>query len=136
MSSNSDQPKEIIWVFIVIVLALFIAAVAVFSRAQKGYPPAGGTESSSPTGTARDYTVTYANRVFSPTTIRVKPGDTVVFVNLSSSNIKILSNDTALLMSGDIPAQGKYMVKFINEGIFHYTNALESSESGIIVVKK
>lgn len=132
------------WLMIIAALILLGAAVTIFGPTSGGGPVASGsiTPSTTETPQPRIYTVSYKNRVFSPTNLRIHVGDTVRFRNDSLVSMRIVSelpptgSDAAGFDSvGEIPNGSFFAVTFAVKGTYNYHNARNTGEVGSIIVR-
>ena len=133
-----------IWLFIILVLVLFGAAVMFFSRnnpdLQAGITP---VITESPSIAPKLYTVYYQLSIFSPTNLRIHVGDSVKFLNNGGQPMHVISNSTstgALQLVGfdsigDIQPNGAFTYTFTQAGIFGYHNVKNPDETGTVIVK-
>lgn len=112
------------------------------TRAQQ-QAPAGVPESQKPvTPPAQEAIVTYTDSGFSPATLRVKAGTTVIFKNQASDGMWVASNPhpvhTGLpgfdALQNISPGQS-YQFKFATKGTWGYHNHLQPGEGGTIIVE-
>ena len=129
---------------IIAALILLGAAVTIFGPTSGSEPMASGSVTLSPTETRqpRIYTVSYKNRVFSPTNLRIHVGDTVRFRNDSLVSMRIVSelpptgSDAPGFDSvGEIPNGSFFAVTFAVKGTYNYHNARNTGEVGSIIVR-
>lgn len=132
------------WLMIIAALILLGAAVTIFGPTSGSEPMASGSVTLSPTETRqpRIYTVSYKNRVFSPTNLRIHVGDTVRFRNDSLVSMRIVSelpptgSDAPGFDSvGEIPNGSFFAVTFAVKGTYNYHNARNTGEVGSIIVR-
>lgn len=105
-------------------------------------PISGTTPTPTATTTApKTVEVTYTTAGFSPSTITIKKGDTVKFINNTSSGIKPASNphpvhtDYPEFVSPDDIAQGgSWSFTFTKVGTWGYHNHRNESKTGTIIV--
>ena len=78
---------------------------------------------------------------FSPQTLTIKKGDTVLWINKSGKNVTVNSdshpthNLYKFLNKGEFASGSSVQVTFEQEGTFTYHNHLNPSQKGTIVVK-
>lgn len=119
--------------YIVIVAALIILGIgAFFSSRTKPDSGNDGTNSEGPN-------VVYTNSGFSPQTITVGVGTTIVFTNQSDNQMWVASdphpvhtNHPSFDQIGD---ENKYAFTFTEIGMYSYHNHLVPSSAGTIVVE-
>ena len=149
--------KNIIYIFVV--LALLIASLLSFRNSKEENPPVNeetkneqvtegtvtkteiSTETESTQTTPSTYEVVYGAEGFSPSTIEIKIGDTVVFKNESGKGMWIASdphpihNENPEFDAGISTANGNsWSFTFTKDGTFSYHNHLNSSFKGKVVV--
>ncbi len=120
------------------------------SDMQTGVPPAAQNPSAVPPATNSQYIVTYTNSGFSPNTLAVPRGGTVMFKNSASDGVRVSSNPhpihngyptTGGCVSSTfdscaiIPPGGSWSFTFGIRGSWGYHNHLNPSEGGTIVVQ-
>lgn len=88
------------------------------------------------------YTVSYTDNGFSPSTIEVKVGSTVQFINNSSREMSVASAGiggfgavTMLNQQGSVKRGGTFKATFTGVGAWNYMNRLWQGDKGTIVVK-
>lgn len=132
------------WLMIIAALILLGAAVTIFGPTSNGEPVASGsvTPSIIETPQPRIYTVSYKNRVFSPTNLRIHVGDTVRFRNDSLVSMRIVSElpptgseAPGFDSVGEIPNGSFFAVTFAVKGTYNYHNARNTGEVGSIIVR-
>ena len=141
-----------------LVILVMLSAVILVSGCTSYAPPAnpGGngpgvspTPSGSPTVSpspspggigAKTYTVTIKNFAFSPQTLTINKGDTVIWVNEDSAPHQIASNphpthtDLPGLVSGSLSTGQSYSFTFDKAGTFGYHCHIHPSMTGTIIV--
>jgi plastocyanin len=103
------------------------------------------SNSSSPTSdatsTAAKATITYSDSGYSPSTITVKTGDTVIIKNASSRSMQFDSDPHPVhttnpeLNVGSVPVGQEMSFVVDTKGTFGYHNHLNASQKGTIVVE-
>lgn len=88
------------------------------------------------------YTVYYTDKGFSPTTIEIKVGSTITFVNDSSKDMSIASAGiggfgavTLFNQEGSVGRGGTFKVSPSGVGAWNYMNRMWQGDKGTIVVK-
>lgn len=100
-----------------------------------------GTDSPTDAPAATETTITYSGSGFSPSTITVKTGDTVVIKNTSTRNVQFDSDphpahttNPELNVNDVAPGESRSFV--VNtKGTFGYHNHLNASQKGTIIVE-
>ncbi len=109
-----------------IMLAVVLASGCVQSPGQQNQnPPAGSGQ----TG------VTIQNFAFSPATLTVKAGDTVVWTNQDSSSHTVVSDSGSEIASGTLPQGGTYSHTFNSAGTYDYHCGIHQNMKGKIIVE-
>lgn len=120
------------WLLILLALCAFIGAVLVFGNGNAALIKNWQARLQQPAQTqTRQYIVVYTNGVFSPTNLRVRQGDSIVFRNASATSIKVVGQG---ISSEDIPAGAAWTTILASSGIFSYGNAYREQEHGTITV--
>lgn len=144
MESDEPKPNGIIWLFLVLVLIGFAAAVMYFERDNQGLIAAIQSPANylTPTRQARVYTVYYGLGVFSPTNIRIHVGDSVKFQNDSDTPIRVVSDRSGGVpeLAGfdsvnDVPSKDSFTFTFTESGTFGYHNGKNPSDEGTVIVR-
>ena len=112
------------WILILLVLLLFTGSVLILGKNVPSEPAFIQTPES------RQYTVIYKEGVFSPTNLRIRVNDTVVFENKSTAVIALAS-----FSSGDIIPDAVFSHRFLVPGMYAYHNDYKSQEQGTIIVR-
>ena len=88
------------------------------------------------------YTVSYTDKGFNPSTIEIKVGSTVQFINNSSREMSVASAGiggfgamTMLNQQGSVKRGGIFNATFTGVGAWNYMNRLWQGDKGTIVVK-
>ncbi len=71
---------------------------------------------------------------FSPVTLTVNAGDTVVWTNRDTANHQVVS-DRGAFVSAILAAGKSFSFKFDAAGTYHYRDALQPAEKGVVTVK-
>jgi plastocyanin len=74
------------------------------------------------------------NFMFMPTTLTVKAGDKVTWVNKDEEPHTVVS-DTGMFRSGAMDTDGSFSFKFDQPGTYHFTCSIHPRMVGTIVVK-
>lgn len=97
---------------------------------------------SASTNTAKKVTVNYTDNGFSPASITIKKGDTVVFVNQSSGSMWAASNPhpihtdySAFDEKATVDSGGSWSFTFEQVGTWSYHNHKSPSDTGTVVVE-
>ena len=119
------------WLLILVVLIAFTGAVLMFGRSDSTQiadwqAQVRGQSQRKP----RQYLVVYARGVFSPTNLRIRIQDSVLFRNESAETIRL-----SQFASGDIEPKSSFLYTFLSEGTYMYTNAVHQDEHGTITVR-
>jgi len=86
-------------------------------------------------------TVTYQNNAFSPGTVSIGVGDTVIFENKHSAPVRISSNPHPIhtshpdLESGSVPPSQTYEITFDEAVTVNYHNHFNPGATGRIIVE-
>lgn len=139
-TANPRTSGPHLWPFILLVLILMIAAVAILGT---GTPPEDmpPVSSSTPDHEARVYTISYRFGVFSPTNLRIRQGDTVRWRNESSQGIRVVAylapgEKNPLFDSvGTIEQNAYFSYVFSTAGVFDYYNAYNELQTGTVIVR-
>ncbi|MDO8676526.1 MAG: hypothetical protein Q7K16_02650 [Candidatus Azambacteria bacterium] len=144
MTDSDFKPKGAMWLFIILALMGFAAAVMYFSRNN----PMLANNSQAVSGyqanarQPRTYTVFYGLGVFSPTNIRIHVGDSVRFQNDGNVPMRVVSDSTNNIPDlagfdsvGEIPPKSVFTFTFGQAGIFGYHNVKNPSEEGTVIVR-
>lgn len=101
----------------------------------------GGTNPTTQTS-PQTYTVTYTSSGFTPSTITIKAGDTIIFKNNSNKDVWPASDphpthtDYPGFDPGQaIPPGGQWSFKFTKVGTWGYHNHLQPGQTGTVVVQ-
>jgi len=87
------------------------------------------------------YIVYYTDRGFSPSTITIKPGKSIHFVNSSNKAMSVATTEPNDQVRGEfnqgktVGKGGVYDFTFLKEGLWQYMNRNNSADKGMIVVK-
>lgn len=81
---------------------------------------------------AKNYTVNIANFSFSPSSITINAGDTIVWTNNDSAPHQIAGNGFG---SGALSNGQSYSFKFSSAGTYNYHCAIHPSMTGLVIVK-
>jgi hypothetical protein len=144
METDEPKPSGTIWLFVILILASFAAAVMYFGRGSKDLTITVQSSIHRPTPTRqpRLYTVYYSLGVFSPTNIRIHVGDSVKFRNDSNFPIRIVPDHSGGVQElagldsvNDISSNGFFTFTFTESGTFGYCNGKNPTEKGTIIVR-
>lgn len=127
---------------LIIIAVVLLAGVAFFVRQQKtDNKPAPKPTSINTIPMPVINKVTVENNGFSPSTITVKRGETVMWINKSGKNASV-NSDTyptnklyKFLNLGGFPADYSVQVAFPNIGTYTYHNQFIPSQKGTVIVK-
>lgn len=156
----TDYGKRPLWQWILIYLVIggvIYAGIYYFFLAKKGgYNQSGKyqtqqptiqqqvsptTSQTNPTAQQSQNTVTLTANGFSPTTLTIKAGQVVTWVNKSGMDATVNSDphpvhtDYPFLNLGSFPDGGKLSLTFDKPGTHGYHNHLNPSERGTIIVE-
>jgi len=120
------------WVALpLILLAAVLVSGCVQSPGQQNQnpPPGNPPPGSGQTG------VTIQNFAFSPATLTVKAGDTVVWTNQDSSSHTVVSDSGSEIASGTLSQGGTYSHTFNSAGTYGYHCGIHQNMKGKIIVE-
>lgn len=128
------------WLLIILALGLLAVSVSYFDPGVvvPVEPSATPTPTERP---ARVYTVTYKFGVFSPTNLRIHLGDTVIFRNEGTRDIRIAAQldprtkRPEFDSGGPVPPDSSFSFTFAEAGIFEYAIVGNTDEAGTIIVR-
>ena len=133
---------------IIIIMAVVVVALGYYVYVNRqiitsGMPTPATEQQGSPAAAqpgAIVYTVVYENNKFTPATLTIKAGDTVVFLNKHTGPISIASNPHPLHTSfpalrSDIAPGFSYRFTFTEPATVGYHNHFNPSVTGQIIVK-
>ncbi len=140
-----------IWIVVIVIVLIVIGLIAFQSKSvdTSDLTPGAGTpvtdESTAPvtnTPAPQTYTVTYTNSGFDPATVNVKAGDTVQFINNSSSTMWVASDPhpthnlyPEFDQKASVSTGGRYSFTFDKLGSWGYHNHKNPSSKGTVVVE-
>ena len=136
-----EPQRPHLWALILIVLVLMVLAVLVLNPGTGGEPVA-PLPSASNLPPPRMYTVSYRSKVFSPTNLRIRVGDSVRFRNDSTMAIRIVADPSGGRTTpefdsvGKVHAGGDFSHTFATAGVFAYHNEQDGTEAGVIIVRE
>jgi plastocyanin len=78
-------------------------------------------------------TITIQNTAFSPTTLNIKPGTTVTWINKDNETQDIVSN-SGIFDSGNLTTNQSYNYTFNQSGNYPFHSIVNSNLTGTIVV--
>jgi plastocyanin len=137
---------------VIIVIAIVAATWLIVAKKNGPVPAADSTASESTTANdtqaqsathqSETVTITYTDAGFNPSMVEINVGDSVIFMNRSSSDFQPASNPhpihTALpgfdAGTGVAPGQS-YTMTFAKAGRWGFHNHLNSSDTGTVVVR-
>lgn len=93
-------------------------------------PQAGTATSAAPVAGTK---VTITNFAFTPATLKVKPGETVVWTNQDEEPHTVVAQDNSVHSPG-LDANGTYTFTFTNAGTFDYICSIHPFMHGTVVV--
>lgn len=99
------------------------------NNSQSTSPPAGSS------GTPQTYNINIQNFAFSPSSLTIKPGDTVIWTNKDSMSHTVTSDSGNELISSTINNGGTYSHVFSTAGTFAYHCSIHTSMKGTIIVQ-
>lgn len=120
--------------FVAVVAVVVVAVLLIINRSKKVEAP-----SITAPKTAQ---VSMGESGFSPETLKIKVGTTVIWKNSGAGTFRVVSNPhpehsdlPGLDSKTNISANGTYTYAFTKAGTFHYHNENEPDQNGIIVVE-
>lgn len=120
------------WIAVVIILAIGL----LWYWYMKMYPVQSSvTPQATPTVAVVAGQVIIESNTFIPSTMTVKVGDTVTWVNNETYNHWVLSND-GLFDSGSMAPGGQYKYTFTKVGTYQYICKIHPFMTGIVIVTK
>lgn len=137
-------------VVVVLILAFALVGGIYFLNTQKQVTPVQNTgvntqqelnpsaeNNSSPPegGSSTTYNIGIKNYAFSPKTITIKVGDTVVWTNQDSVSHTVTSYSGSELDSGGMSNGEAYSHTFTGKGTFNYYCAIHSTMKGKVIVE-
>ncbi len=126
-------------VLVAVVVVAWLGDSVLYPR-QKPPPPVGSNPVAAPAPSAKEM-VTYENNAFNPSTLTVKAGTTVTFVNNGASPIRIPSGPHPVHTSfsefdSDTLAPGEsYDFTFVNPMTLQYHNHFNPGATGQVIVE-
>lgn len=84
---------------------------------------------------AASYTVTIDDTQFVPSTLKVKVGDSITFINTTDATQSAKTSSTTGFNTGDIGPGGSKSVTVNTAGTFSYTSAYNSALEGTVTVE-
>ena len=114
------------WLPVILVL---IAAI-VLAACSSG----GKTSTTTTTSTSSGNTVTLANFAFSPATLNVQVGTTVIWTN-NDSTTHTVTSESGVFDSGNLATNATFSYTFNSAGTFAYHCSIHTSMTGKVVVK-
>ena len=136
----------------IVLIALVIVGIFLFSNLYKSPGQQGNTqtdtginpfldntsvpsENTNPGVTAQTFDVMIQNMAFSPQTVTINVGDTVVWTNKDSVSHTVTSDSGAELGSNSLSKSGTYSHTFTMAGTYKYHCAIHTSMKGTIIVQ-
>lgn len=121
---------------VLIGIAIVIAIVSFFyiNRGTDIIIPRNSTNSSVPENIANN-NIEISNFAFSPSTLTINKGDTVVWTNKDSATHTVTSDSGNELKSGNIETSNTYSHTFNDLGTFSYHCSIHTSMHGKIIVQ-
>ncbi len=84
---------------------------------------------------AASYTVTISETKFVPATLKIKPGDTITFINTTDSTQSAKTTSSAGFNTGNIGPNASKSVTVSTAGTYSYTSAFNSALQGSVTVE-
>jgi plastocyanin len=110
---------------------VFVAAAVGCSSSSSTAPSTSGSGSS-----AGGHTVTIKDFTFTPSTLTVKAGTKVTFVNDDSTTHTATSQGSSTINSGNLAKGQSYTVTLIKPGTYHYICSIHNYMTGTVVVQQ
>lgn len=131
--------KATAWIIIVVLAVLVIGGVYL---ATQGYKPSSTpTPTPNPTpspptpGTPTSHNVNIQNFAFSPSTLTISAGDTVIWTNGDSTSHTVTSDSGSELGSSSLANGASYSHTFNAAGTYSYHCSIHTSMKGTVVVQ-
>ena len=145
MSTEYSKKPTWFWILVYLIVGglLYAGIYYGYYAKQKPYStssqstPASPTESKPEIGVKVEYTPTG----FSPDTITISLGETVIWENTSSNTGNVSSDphpvhtDYPPLNLGNLKSGKSFSLKFDQDGTYHYHNHLNQAQRGTVIVK-
>jgi plastocyanin len=126
---NNMKKNMMMWIIaVVVILALAIGGIVIYSNNLKNTNNTTNTQSTTPG------TVTVQNFSFNPTTITVNKGDTVTWQNNDSVTHHVVADDGSFDL-GDMPGGSTSKHTFDKAGTYNYHCAIHTEMKGTVIVK-
>jgi len=84
---------------------------------------------------AASYTVTISDTKFVPATLKVKPGDTITFINTTNATQSAKTTSSSGFNTGNIGPNASKSVTVSTAGVFSYTSAFNTTLAGTVTVE-
>lgn len=84
--------------------------------------------------TGKKYSLDIVSHGFSPQTLHIEPGDTIIWTNRDSISHTVTSDSGNELSSGNIDPSQNYIHTFNNDGFYSYHCSIHPDMTGTIVV--
>jgi plastocyanin len=116
-----------------LMIAVVVVAIAACSKSDSGSTPTKPVDTTDPTATKPDATVSIANFAFSPASVTVKAGGTVQWTNTDSAPHTATDLNGAF-NSNTLEQGAKYSFKFATPGTYTYHCTIHSMMATATVV--
>lgn len=121
---------------VVVLLFVFLLSIAIGCSKQESTPP---TPTSSQNvgggGSAESKNVVIADFAFSPSTLTVKKGDTVIWINEDAVPHTVTSDSGSELASETLASRATFEHTFDSAGTFEYHCGIHQEMTGIVIVQ-
>jgi plastocyanin len=84
---------------------------------------------------AASYTVTISDTKFVPASLKVKPGDTITFINTTTATQSAKTTSSSGFNTGNIGPNASKSVTVSTAGIYSYTSAFNTALQGTVTVE-
>ncbi len=131
-------------IMVLAIIGVLIAGGAVYFLTQQNYQPAtNNNQNNSPatnppssvSAVAQTYNIEISNFVFSPSSLTIKKGDTVIWTNKDLMSHTITSDSGSELESARFGRAETYSHTFNTAGTFSYHCSVHSTMKGTIIVE-